>query len=1746
MTMQSHSTKPLSDFAKALCRFIQGSPRKRIARKRVARARLLEQLEARNLMALDIIGLSPADGAINWPLNTDLAITFDEPVFKGQGNIHVVSNSTGTLGVAIEVNDPMVTIVGNTVNIDLPADLLVGTDYHILIDNGAFRDGSGGSTAGATLLQQNFDLLPLSPFITEGGGDGTDFTLNAPLGFSIDNSTLPAGGVAEWAGWSFADKQSWINQAGDQSRSSFTLGSGTIAVGDPDEYDDSPSGAAFDSKFLTRPIKLDGVAPNSVVLEFDSSFRPEDSQVGTVEVTFDGGLSWNTLLTLNPDNTSNTAPSTSFINKSINEHLVSNSRTGISSDGLGNALFDAVNNPVGATSMQFRFSVTGANDWWWGIDNVKVTGTVTNGVPFTGITDPQAWNLDIARLSVAINPSSMSENGGTATGTVTRNGPTTSDLVVNLTSGDTTEASVPTSVTILAGSSSANFTINGVDDLIADRRQTATITATAATFANGVASIDVLDDEGPKVLALTPADGATGVNYQSNLLVTFDTAVKKGHGSISIVRASDNVVFERIDVRASNVTVAGAVVTINPTGNLPGLTDFYVLIDDGAFLDQSLVATPGALLLSQNFEGLSLNPFTTEVGGDGTDFTNTPPVGFSIDNAGMPGGSVSNFDGWTFVDKNSWLSTSGLGGSPSRGAFTNGNGIVAVADAEQWNEIPHAAGSFNSYLRTAPIDLSEITAGSVALEFDFGFDASLPRLGVVDVTYDGGASWTTLLQFDASDVPNGRVKIDNTGVVVGTPSWKVNDLVNPANGTLQFRFGLLSAVGGWFAVDNLRVTGGVTGIPSQGISSPTTWNFTTAEAPTLTVTTNVSSMNEVGGLATGTVTRNLSTAGPLTVSLTSSDTSEATVPLTITIPAGQASVTFPITAVDDAIFDKTQTAIISASFVDFFSVPAAIDVIDNDFVSATSFSPADNMLATPVGANLTVTFDQPIKKGNGFVHIIRADDDKAELSIDINSSEVTISGSVVTINPSSDLKGLTDYYIRFEDSAILSNTLVQTKGALLLSQDFELLTLQPAVFETVGIDGTDFTATPPTGYSVDNSQMSPGGVPEWNGWTFVDKNFWIVESGIPDGQRRIQFTKGSGTIAVGDPDEFDDRSSLNRQFNSLFISSPIDLSTVASNSVQVEFDSSFRPEDLQTGKLDVSYDGGASWSNLLTLDSAILFDDGTNINEHRTLSVSNPGAGSMQLRWGVVGLNNWWWAIDNIKITGDVAGLPYVGISDTTSWNFTTAEAQTLNVSLASSSIAENSGATLGTVTRNLGTTGPLVVSLTSSNPSIATVPATVTILDGQSSATFPITPVNTGVAEGSRVVTISATASAFVNGSRTLTITDDEVPSVVITEIMYNPAGSEPRTEWIEVYNRGSTPADLSGWSLDDEDTSNWGAIPAGTILQPGQVGVVYNSFFAANTDTIFRTEWNVPVNALVVGVFWGLLDNNPNAVGPVFNEGMLLKDSSNAVIDRVNFDDSGTWPANVNGTSIYLSNPMADNNVGSNWLASVVGVQGGTNPAGPPVVYNAADIGSPGSTPVTVAVAPRVASTGIGDGSVQRSMIQTINVNFDGLVNLDPNAFLLEVSPIGGGGAFAPVAFTVNQSVSVSEGRTVATLTFSGPGILNGSLPDGNYRVTALSSKISNSLLGNLALDGDNNGSAGGNAIEGESATDNFFRLYGDTDGNGIINPAETNRFRRTVGRASGDALFNPLFDFDGNGFITPADTNAYRQRVGRSRGF
>ena len=70
--------------------------------------------------------------------------------------------------------------------------------------------------------------------------------------------------------------------------------------------------------------------------------------------------------------------------------------------------------------------------------------------------------------------------------------------------------------------------------------------------------------------------------------------------------------------------------------------------------------------------------------------------------------------------------------------------------------------------------------------------------------------------------------------------------------------------------------------------------------------------------------------------------------------------------------------------------------------------------------------------------------------------------------------------------------------------------------------------------------------------------------------------------------------------------------------------------------------------------------------------------------------------------------------------------------------------------------------------------------------------------------------------------------PSVVITEVLANPAGPEPAQELVELQNVGPEPVDLAGWTLDDDDDGIGANELPGAVLQPGQLAVVVGHRFS------------------------------------------------------------------------------------------------------------------------------------------------------------------------------------------------------------------------------------------------------------------------------------------------------------------------------
>ncbi len=190
----------------------------------------------------------------------------------------------------------------------------------------------------------------------------------------------------------------------------------------------------------------------------------------------------------------------------------------------------------------------------------------------------------------------------------------------------------------------------------------------------------------------------------------------------------------------------------------------------------------------------------------------------------------------------------------------------------------------------------------------------------------------------------------------------------------------------------------------------------------------------------------------------------------------------------------------------------------------------------------------------------------------------------------------------------------------------------------------------------------------------------------------------------------------------------------------------------------------------------------------------------------------------------------------------------------------------------------------------------------------------------------------------------------------------------------------------------------------------------------------------------------------------------------------------------------------------------------------------------------APKVQSVVFGDGANHRSMVNGITVDFDSVVSIAPGAFVLERKN-GASWDNLDAELTIGIASSLFNNNTRATLTFSGSGIIGGSLADGNYRLTMVAANIT---WNGLQLDGDSNGSGGDNFVRGTADTDKFFRYFGDFDGNRIVNGLDLARFRMANGTLAVDPTYNSIFDYNGNGVINGIDLAQFRFRNGTLLGF
>lgn len=124
----------------------------------------------------------------------------------------------------------------------------------------------------------------------------------------------------------------------------------------------------------------------------------------------------------------------------------------------------------------------------------------------------------------------------------------------------------------------------------------------------------------------------------------------------------------------------------------------------------------------------------------------------------------------------------------------------------------------------------------------------------------------------------------------------------------------------------------------------------------------------------------------------------------------------------------------------------------------------------------------------------------------------------------------------------------------------------------------------------------------------------------------------------------------------------------------------------------------------------------------------------------------------------------------------------------------------------------------------------------------------------------------------------------------------------------------------------------------------------------------------------------------------------------------------------------------------------------------------------------------------------------------------------------------------MSLLGGQTVVELTFlSGASVSSsGSLIDGSYQLTIDASRIARK---GLALDGNGDGNGGGDHV----FVDDFYRKYGDMNGNSVVDLHDFAAFRSAFGSTEGLAGYEDALDSDDDNAIGLLDFAAFRRNFG-----
>ena len=178
------------------------------------------------------------------------------------------------------------------------------------------------------------------------------------------------------------------------------------------------------------------------------------------------------------------------------------------------------------------------------------------------------------------------------------------------------------------------------------------------------------------------------------------------------------------------------------------------------------------------------------------------------------------------------------------------------------------------------------------------------------------------------------------------------------------------------------------------------------------------------------------------------------------------------------------------------------------------------------------------------------------------------------------------------------------------------------------------------------------------------------------------------------------------------------------------------------------------------------------------------------------------------------------------------------------------------------------------------------------------------------------------------LLVTPSVLSDILISEIMYNPLGSDTGKEWIELYNSGELPIEITEWKFRENDVNHGLTLYQGKfIIQSGDFLII-----ARNGDSFMTNHLGYSGNIAVSSFS---LKNS--------GEELSILDANLNQVDSVNYSNIAD-----EGHSIAVIDYNLDNNNMANWKeGGIYGNPGKIN------IIDSQDKQIPEFTPISVLVA-------------------------------------------------------------------------------------------------------------------------------------------------------------------------------------------------